>query len=72
VTFAAGAAAITRTMTLEVGRQLGSKEVVFPGVLVTRSLLLDNRIRNMDDLRAKLPDLNRAEVSSADWISSMF
>jgi simple sugar transport system substrate-binding protein len=72
VTFAAGAAAITRTMTLEVGRQLGSKEVVFPGVLVTRSFLLDNRIRNMDDLRAKLPDLNRAEVSSADWISSMF
>lgn len=72
MTFAAGAAAITRTMTLEVGRQLGSKEVVFPGVLVTRSFLLDNRIRNMDDLRAKLPDLNRAEVSSADWISSMF
>lgn len=72
MTFAAGAAAITRTMALKVGRQLGSKEVVFPGVLVTRSFLLDNRIRNMDDLRAKLPDLNRAEVSSADWISSMF
>lgn len=45
---------------------------MFPGVLVTRSFLLDNRIRNMGDLRAKLPDLNLAEVSSADWISSLF
>jgi hypothetical protein len=26
----------------------------------------------MGDLRAKLPDLNLAEVSSADWISSLF
>jgi simple sugar transport system substrate-binding protein len=65
-------AAVVRTMALEVAGKLGSKEVVFPGVLVTRSFLLDHQIGNMDDLRAKLPDLNLAEVSSADWIPAGF
>ena len=63
-------AAVARTMALELAGQLGRKQVVFPGVLVTRSFLLKERVRNMDDLRAKLPDLNLAEVASAPWIQS--
>ena len=51
--------------------QLGTKEVVFPGALVTQSFLLQNQIKNMDDLRAKLPELNLANVSSADWLRSV-
>ena len=64
-------AAVTRTMALEVAGKLGRKAVVFPGVLVTQSFLLENRIRNMDDLRARLPALNLADVSSADWVVSI-
>jgi simple sugar transport system substrate-binding protein len=50
--------------------QLGSKQVVFPGVLVTQSFLLKEQIKNMDGLRAKLPELNLASVASAAWIKS--
>ena len=61
-------AAVTRTLALQLAGQLGSKQVVFPGVLVTQSFLLKEQIKNMDDLRAKLPDLNLAKVASAAWI----
>ena len=54
-------AAVTRTLALQLAGQLGSKQVVFPGVLVTQSFLLKEQIKNMDDLRAKLPDLNLAK-----------
>ena len=63
-------AAVTRTMALELSGQLGRKQVVFPGILVTQIFLLREQIKNMDDLRAKLPDLNLAKVSSAAWIKS--
>jgi hypothetical protein len=33
--------------------------------------LLESQIKNMDDLRAKLPDLNLANVASAPWIRSI-
>jgi simple sugar transport system substrate-binding protein len=58
-------AAVTRTMALQLAGQLGSNEVVFPGVLVTQSFLLENHITNMADLRTKLPDLNLAKLASA-------
>jgi simple sugar transport system substrate-binding protein len=61
-------AAVTRTLALQMAGQLGSKEVVFPGTLVTQAFLLENQIKNMDDLRAKLPKLDLANVSSAGWI----
>jgi len=64
-------AAVTRTLALELAGQLGRKEVVFPGALVTQAFLLENRIKNMDDLRAKLPALNLANVSSARWFRSV-
>jgi simple sugar transport system substrate-binding protein len=61
-------AAVTRTLALQLAGQLGSRQVVFPGVLVTQSFLLKEQIKNMDDLRVKLPELNLANVASAAWI----
>jgi simple sugar transport system substrate-binding protein len=61
-------AAVTRTMALQLAGQLGSRQVVFPGVLVTQSFLLKEQIKSMEGLRAKLPELNLANVSSAAWI----
>jgi simple sugar transport system substrate-binding protein len=64
---AVGAAA-TRTLALELAGQLGKKKVMFPGALVTQAFLLENKIKNMSDLEAKLPELNLANVSSASWL----
>jgi simple sugar transport system substrate-binding protein len=64
-------AAVTRTLALQLAGQLGSKQVVFPGVLVTQSFLLKEQVKNMGDLRAKLPDLNLANVATAPWIRSV-
>jgi simple sugar transport system substrate-binding protein len=64
-------AGVARTMALELAGRLGSKRVVFPGVLVTQSYLLKQQIKNMADLRAKLPDLNLTKVSAADWLPSV-
>jgi simple sugar transport system substrate-binding protein len=64
-------AAVTRTLALQLAGQLGSREVVFPGVLVTQAFLTQNRIRNMDDLRAKLPELNLSTISTAPWLPSV-
>ena len=64
-------AAVTRTMALELAGGLGRKTVVFPGVLVTQSFLSENQIKDMADLRAKLPALNLADISSADWMTSI-
>ena len=61
-------AAVTRTLALQLAGQLGSRQVVFPGILVTQSFLLNGQIKNMDDLRAKLPELNLASAASAAWI----
>ena len=64
-------AAATRTLALELSGQLGKKKVVFPGALVTQAFLLENKVKNMSDLRAKLPALNLANVSSASWLRSV-
>jgi len=64
-------AGVTRTLALQLAGQLGSKQVVFPGVLVTQTFLLKEQIENMADLRAKLPDLNLANVASAGWIGTI-
>ena len=61
-------AAATRTLALELAGQLGKKKVVFPGALVTQAFLLENRVKNMSDLRERLPELNLAKVSSASWL----
>lgn len=64
-------AAVIRALALQLAGQLGRKQVMFPGVLVTQSFLLQEQIKNMDDLRAKLPDLNLGNVASAAWIRSI-
>jgi simple sugar transport system substrate-binding protein len=64
-------AAVTRTMALQLAGQLGTREVVFPGVLVTQSFLQKEQIEDMEDLRAKLPELNLTKISSAPWIPSV-
>lgn len=64
-------AAVVRTMALEVTKTLNKTEVVFPGVLVTQKFLLDNKVKNLDDLRKVLPDLNLSAVSTADWIPTI-
>jgi simple sugar transport system substrate-binding protein len=64
-------AAVTRTLALNISGQLTSKEVVFPGALVTQAFLRDNQIKNMDDLRAKLPQLSLANISSAGWFPTV-
>jgi len=61
-------AAVTRTLALQLAGQLGKRDVKFPGVLVTQSYLLENQIKNMGDLRAKLPELNLVKIASAPWI----
>ena len=64
-------AAVMRTMALELAGQQGPRLVDFPGVLVTQQFLLDNSITNMVELRSAMPELNLAEVQSADWIPSI-
>ncbi len=66
-------AAVTRTMALQLAGQLGKREVMFPGVLVTQSFLLENQIKNMDDLRAKLPELNLGQrrLGSVDRVDEV-
>lgn len=61
-------AGVVRAMAQEMAGELGTKEVVFPGVLVTQQFLLENNITNMDELRAAMPELNLTEEVSADWI----
>jgi simple sugar transport system substrate-binding protein len=61
-------AAVTRALALQLAGQLGSRDVKFPGVLVTQEFLLKEGIKNMDDLRAKLPELNLGSIASAPWI----
>jgi simple sugar transport system substrate-binding protein len=64
-------AAVTRTMALQLAGQLGKTEVIFPGVLVTQDFLRQQKIKNMDDLRAKLPELNLASIVSAPWLKAV-
>jgi simple sugar transport system substrate-binding protein len=61
-------AGVVRAMAQEMAGTLGTKTVVFPGVLVTQQFLLDNKITNMDELRAAMPELNLTSEVSADWI----
>jgi simple sugar transport system substrate-binding protein len=61
-------AGVVRAMAQEMAGQLGTKSVVFPGVLVTQKFLLDNKITNMDELRAAMPELNLTGEVAADWI----
>lgn len=64
-------AAVMRTMFLELAGQLEERQVTFPGVLVTQDFLLENDIKNMEELRANLPELSLTDEATADWISTV-
>jgi simple sugar transport system substrate-binding protein len=64
-------AAVTRALALQLAGQLGSRDVKFPGVLVTQEFLLTEGIKNMGDLRAKLPELSLGSIASAPWIRAV-
>ena len=61
-------AAVLRTLALHMAGELDGLNVEFPPILITQDFLREGNIANMDDLRAAEPDLNIADVSSADWI----
>ena len=64
-------AAVVRVMALELAGQHPERTEQFPGVLVTQQFLKDNSVKNMDDLRKAMPDLNLTKVASAPWIESV-
>lgn len=43
--------------------------VVVPPTLITQTFLNDNDIRNMEDLGAKMPQFQHADVAMADWMA---
>jgi len=61
-------AAVVRATALELAGQLDTRELVFPGTLVTQEFLIQNQIRNLAQLRERLPELNMTTVATADWI----
>ena len=64
-------AGVVRTMALKLAGQQKTNQVSFPGILITAKFLKANHIKNMNDLRAKLPSLNLAKAQSAAWIPSV-
>ena len=64
-------AAVVRTLALHMAGELTETKVEFPPILVTQEFLLENDVKNMDDLRAAEPALNIADVMSADWIPTV-
>jgi simple sugar transport system substrate-binding protein len=64
-------AAVLRTLFLDMGGQLKTKNVQFPPILITQDMLKSKNIKNMNDLRAAEPSLNISDVSSAGWIPAV-
>ena len=57
-----------RTLALQLAGVDTGAQVVVPPTLITRQMLLEKGIKNMDDLAAKLPQFSKADVSMAPWI----
>ena len=64
-------AGVVRVMALKLAGEQKGNEVSFPGVLITAKFLKANKIKNMDDLRAKLPGLAMSKTASAAWIPAV-
>ena len=64
-------AGVVRVMALKLAGEQQGNEVSFPGVLITAKFLKANKIKNMDDLRAKLPGLAMSKTASAAWIPAV-
>ena len=44
------------------------RSVIVPPTLITQKFLNDNDIKNMDDLGAKMPQFQHADVAMTGWM----
>ena len=44
------------------------RSVIVPPTLITQKFLNDNDIKNMDDLGAKMPQFQHADVAMTSWM----
>ncbi len=57
-----------RALALMLAGEDPGASVVVPPTLITQSFLNDQDIKNMDDLGAKMPQFQHADVAIADWM----
>nr|WP_244574605.1 substrate-binding domain-containing protein [Cohaesibacter sp. ES.047] len=57
-----------RTLAMMLAGENPGKEVVVPPTLITQEFLLENDIKNMDELGRKMPQFAHADVSVPDWM----
>jgi len=57
-----------RTLALMLAGENPGPSVVVPPTLITQSFLNDQDIKNMDDLGAKMPQFQHADVSMTEWM----
>ena len=57
-----------RTLALMLAGEDPGAAVVVPPTLITQAFLNDQDIKNMNDLGAKMPQFQHADVAMADWM----
>lgn len=57
-----------RALALMLAGEDPGASVIVPPTLITQAFLNENNIRNMEDLGAKMPQFQHADVAMADWI----
>ncbi|MDU9006410.1 substrate-binding domain-containing protein [Sedimentitalea todarodis] len=57
-----------RALALLLAGEDPGASVIVPPTLITQTFLNDNDIRNMEDLGAKMPQFQHADVAMADWM----
>lgn len=62
-----GEVSVRALAMLLAGEEPGAS-VIVPPTLITREMLLDNEIKSMQDLAAKLPAFAHADVATPDWM----
>ena len=57
-----------RAAALKVNGDPIDREVLIQPSIITQDFLKENSIKTLEDLRAKLPELNTTDTATADWI----
>ncbi|WP_424967846.1 MULTISPECIES: substrate-binding domain-containing protein [unclassified Dinoroseobacter] len=57
-----------RALALMLAGENPGASVIVPPTLITQTFLNDENIRNMEDLGAKMPQFQHADVAMADWM----
>lgn len=57
-----------RTLAMLLAGEDPGASVIVPPTLITRDMLMDNDIKSMQDLAAKLPAFAHADVATPDWM----